>query len=341
MDDVRRRLRELGATDAQIDEALVQGNLGLASDVRLLRGATLSARQLAERSGTTLDDVIESYRYLGITVSDPDEVLFRAGEVALVELLRVAVTEVFTDDEGSDILRVTAGAFAQIADTAVNEFAVGVEGRLRAERSDLEIVEAMVATADLGEAFANVTGYILTHHFRQATQRQRASMGASAVDDLSRYAVGFVDLAGFTLRTAALGPSQLSEFVRHFEVVAFELAADLGARIVKHIGDEVMFASIDASRAAMLATELIRHFRADDVAARGGLAYGDVLHRRGDFHGPVVNLASRLTAEAVEGEVLVDAGMRDAAGERLDLEPAGRRNLKGFTDPVRVWSLQP
>ena len=38
-------------------------------------------------------------------------------------------------------------------------------------------------------------------------------------------------------------------------------------------------------------------------------------------------------------EVLVDEGVTRAA-PYLEFEPAGRRQLKGFTDPVRLWALE-
>ena len=62
----------------------------------------------------------------------------------------------------------------------------------------------------------------------------------------------------------------------------------------------------------------------------------------GDYYGAVVNLASRLTEAAIPGEVLVDeatAAAIDAEGGMV--ETAGRRMLKGFDDPVSVFSYLP
>ena len=64
-----------------------------------------------------------------------------------------------------------------------------------------------------------------------------------------------------------------------------------------------------------------------------------MLFRLGDYYGPVVNLASRLTAEAVPGEVLTDQSTD--VGPDMALQPAGRRTLKGFAEPVTVWSVEP
>ncbi len=51
-----------------------------------------------------------------------------------------------------------------------------------------------------------------------------------------------------------------------------------------------------------------------------------------------IEMASRIADIAIPGEVLVN----DAMVERVStasFEPAGRRSLKGFSDPVRVWAL--
>ena len=62
-----------------------------------------------------------------------------------------------------------------------------------------------------------------------------------------------------------------------------------------------------------------------------------MLFRLGDYYGSVVNLASRLTGEAVPGEVLTDQPLEDSSD--LAVQPAGRRILKGFDEPVTVWSI--
>jgi class 3 adenylate cyclase len=58
----------------------------------------------------------------------------------------------------------------------------------------------------------------------------------------------------------------------------------------------------------------------------------------GDYFGSIVNFAARLVDEAVTGEVLIDADSAAPLTRALG-EPAGRRSLKGFADPVRVPSI--
>jgi adenylate cyclase len=73
---------------------------------------------------------------------------------------------------------------------------------------------------------------------------------------------------------------------------------------------------------------------------RAGIAYGSALVRTGDYYGRPVNLASRLTAIAKPGSVLVDAAAREAAGEGFEYSYAGERRLKGFDARVRQYRVR-
>ena len=93
-----------------------------------------------------------------------------------------------------------------------------------------------------------------------------------------------------------------------------------------------------------VALGLTESFRRDGshVTPRGGVTYGSVLARGGDFYGPTVNLAARVADLAVPDEVLVDEELRrtvSATGDRFTFESAGRRMLKGFDEPVALYSL--
>lgn len=129
-------------------------------------------------------------------------------------------------------------------------------------------------------------------------------------------------------------------FIRDFEGRAHDVVTGFGARVVKLIGDEVMFVSTDPAAACRAGHALMEGFGHEDerVLPRGGLAFGDVLVRSGDYYGSVVNLASRLVDEAVPQEMLVTEELAEAAAG-CEFEPAGRRMVKGFDAPVSVRSF--
>jgi adenylate cyclase len=181
-------------------------------------------------------------------------------------------------------------------------------------------------------------GIIFSHHMRDAIQRQRVAQAGVSERSLHRLAVGFVDLVGFTPLSIHTSPAQLLELVSGFELKAFDVASAHDGRIVKHIGDEVMFTALHARDGCAIARDLTSAFAAG-IEPRGGVCFGDVIARHGDYYGKVVNLASRLAELAIPGEVLVDADTAASASGPFAFRPAGHRLLKGFDDPIELFSL--
>jgi adenylate cyclase len=108
------------------------------------------------------------------------------------------------------------------------------------------------------------------------------------------------------------------------------------------IGDEVMFATVRAAAACDIGLTLNEQFAGDaTITPRGGLATGDVLMRGGDYYGPTVNLASRLAELAVPKELLVTPEVAaDAGSAGVRFEPAGKRQLKGFDEPLALLAVE-
>ena len=120
-------------------------------------------------------------------------------------------------------------------------------------------------------------------------------------------AVGFADMVGFTMLSQHLGDEELAAVVSRFEELAHDTVVALGGRVVKMIGDEVMFVVPTATGAAQIGLSLAEAYAGDELLSdvRVALAIGPVLVQDGDFYGPVVNLASRLVGVANPGTVLV------------------------------------
>jgi adenylate cyclase len=337
---LRSLLAEMGATADQIEAVLTtDGGDWLASDLVLQQGVTLSARDLADRAGLPLDKVVAFYRELGVPTADPDTPRFTDVDVVFVQ--RLATAEVTGLVRGDDLLRVVAGAMERIAEAAVALYVQGNEEELHQRMAGpaeclRSNVEATSLALDLGRGLAP----LFRHHMRQAIARQRVTQVGVSRRELARLAVGFVDLVGSTTLQAGLDPAALGEQVSRFESRAFDVIARGGGRLVKFIGDEIMVAAVDPVAGCHIISDLVDAFVDDGTQPRAGLVFGEVLFRHGDYYGPVVNLAARLVDAAVPGEALVDASVVDSVDDaRLFFDPAGRRMLRGFADPVTVWSL--
>ncbi len=151
-------------------------------------------------------------------------------------------------------------------------------------------------------------------------------------------AVGLADVVGFTIRTAELGAEALADYVQGFEAQARDVVTAHGGRVVKTVGDALLFVADDAATGARVALGLVEALGPDtDAPLRVGLVWGRVLSRFGDIFGPTVALASRLCDEAGPGRVLVDEATAGCLpGFRLD--PLEVRDVAGI-GPLRPYLL--
>jgi adenylate cyclase len=166
--------------------------------------------------------------------------------------------------------------------------------------------------------------YVWRRHLASATSRMLAvdSTGSS----VTRQAVCFVDIVGYTSQSKNLTERELVDWLEHFEDEATGLVVDHGGRIIKTIGDEVLFTADDPVAAAEVA--LVMAARGADAEdrlpqVRAGIAYGQVVSRLGDVFGPTVNVAARLTSVARPGTVLVDQGAHEALSGPAGADPDG------------------
>lgn len=304
----------------------------LASDRVIARDDAYDLRELAARSGLDPALVRAHLSHLGIHLDDPDRVMFNDDDVELVCFLSEAVERILTPEEGTEILHVAATTLATLADAAVASHVQGPERRI-VSPADHARLNAQIA--QLGLTLASHLSTAFRHHLRQAALVNRRAQHEEHREVVT-LTVGFLDLVGFTSLSQSMTPEALVDLVKAFEAQAHELAHLHHTRIVKLIGDEVMFVSETPIEAAGFVTGMLAAFDDDrGVVPRGGLAHGDLVNIHGDYFGPVVNLAARLVDTAIPGEVLVT----DAVAGRVEAEAAGRRMLKGFDDPVSVHTL--
>jgi adenylate cyclase len=125
--------------------------------------------------------------------------------------------------------------------------------------------------------------------------------------------------------------------VARFADLAHDAVVNQGGRIVKTIGDEVMFVTDTAAAAAAIAVALTERTEDDELlpAVRAGVGYGSLLAREGDYFGPVVNLASRLTDLARPGQVLASAEVAESLRPGAGIV-ARRHGLRRLRDIGRV-----
>ncbi len=297
--------------------------------------ATMTGREVGEAVDQPLDDLEAYWTANGLPTPDPDELAYTPEDVTMFAALR-ELRDSIGPDGAYPLLRVVGSSFARISDAVISMFDIALSASVGDDAGDLEVAAALLTVAEQLDETEPALTRILEHHLNAAVRRWRMAKSAGEGSELVRYAVGFVDLVGYTRLTRALGAADLAGLLAEFEAAAFASVAAHDGRVVKLIGDEVMFVTHDPVAACDVAIRLIEWFGLRGAEPRGGVAVGTVVSRGGDFFGEPVNLAARLCDVAVPGEVLVT---EEVAAGGAPCEPAGRRLLKGFDEPVRTFSV--
>lgn len=319
------------AGDAPLDEAVEEIVLG--APRRYTRAG------LSEAADFDLDEGRRLWRSLGFAEVGDDEVLFTDQDVAAVRLM-AGLTEagVLEPEVREAVARAVAQSMSRLA-----EWQVGMLRRLLEGHGDeLTPVESLQVAAAVIPALEQLQSYVWRRHLAATVHRMMAP-AAGAGGDTWPLVVGFADMVGFTRTTRRRSPEELSEMIERFGSSTTEVIADGRGRIVKTVGDEVLFVADDAPAAAGIALALQERVRAEDVLPqlRIGLAAGDVLTRYGDVYGEVVNIASRLTTHARPDTVLVDDVVAAALADddRFRVRALRPVSVRGYRS-LHPWLLE-
>lgn len=336
-----------GATEEELVDAARRGRLPLILLERVLvRDSEWTGREVAERAGLPIDEAVRFWRALGFPADDIDSPVFGRQDL---EALRVvgALRSIFTIDDLTEAASVTGRALSEISAALTELF----RRRLVApfvERGG-EDLEVSLRLAAMSELLLSPIGPLLEvalrHHLEAAAGSEAAlSIEATAgpLRGERELSVGFADLVDFTSRAEELTALEVGQMAALMLRHAEDAFAGRGARIVKSIGDAVMFTAPDPISACAAAADLLTVVEEDPALppARAGVAHGPVIRAYADYFGRTVNVASRLCDVAPAGSVLaqqpsaVDRSAWEAAG--LATAPRGELRLKGIAEPVPV-----
>ncbi|TCN30570.1 adenylate cyclase [Kribbella orskensis] len=293
---------DLGALQQDFEQALLGGE------------RKFTRIEVSERAGVSSERAERMWRALGFATVPDDEVAFTDGDVEALRLVAALEDDGFIDPAVESSLARKLGQ---------------TQSRLASWQSAmfLELLGASKLTADdaievaalLLPAMERLQTYVWRRHLAAAAGRAVAGS-----DELARgvRVVGFADIVSFTRLTRRLSELELGRLIERFEGLAAEVVAVNGGRVIKSIGDEVLFVTDTPAQGAAVALALQDKMReaGDLPELRIGLSYGSILIRLGDVYGEVVNLASRLTSECKPGRVLIDRELAAA----LDGHPSYR-----------------
>lgn len=332
-------------------EALAQDDL----EARLLgRPASMARRDVSRGAEVSLLSARKFWHALGFPIVEDDDAMFTEADLMALKSVARLVREQELDEETA--LAMTR-AFARTTDRlAVWQTQLMAEAlaephtEAALDEADARAAPDLAAArasalklADMVDELEPLLIYAWRRHLTAAISRMLADADPDASSEGVQRVVGFADLVNFTSLVRRMTERQLAVLVQRFEALATDIVTAHGGRVIKTVGDEILFVHIEPLPAAAIALDLIDTMKEDEVLpdVRVGMAYGPVLSRLGDVFGTTVNRASRLTSVAPAGEVLVDDALATALATMSGFETTAlrRRTLRGI-GPVTPSALR-
>ncbi len=342
------RMRERGHSLASLRDAVADGRLSFGAVEELLPSPAREVPLEEAAAKAELEpELIERMMALLGTPTAHEAALTRQDTAAMEQISKVLASG-FPLIAFLQLVRVYARSLRAVAEAEVRLFHLFVhEPLIREGVPALEMAEEMEGLAgDLLPLAGPLMEYIHTRYLRFYIEQDVIGHMESALggeDETGRVTMTFcfVDLTGFTRYTEEEGDEEALDLVERFvETVEATLPAE--ATIVKTIGDEVMIVSPDPVTLTEWAVGFLGLFQ-ERPQPRVGIHYGVAVYRDGDYFGTHVNLAHRVVARAIGGEVLVSRSAVDEIGgsDYLEFDPIGEVELKGFPAPAELFTARP
>lgn len=313
---------------------------------RLLLGASrrYTREQVAEAAGIPVAEARVYWRALGFP-DVGDEAAFTVWDLeALRGVVDLVNSGVIDHATAVQMVRALGRMTGRLAEWHVETLAELVEeAEADGRGTGSRLTSAYRVGQQLLPEFERLLIYAWRRKLAASVNRLMAIADLGAAPLLAAPAsVGFADLVSFTRLSRGLTVEALGVLVEQFEATTNDVIFGGGGRVVKTLGDEVVFVAESALDAVTIGCRLVEEIGKDDGLPdiRVGIATGPVVARLGDVFGTPTNLAARLTALAERNAVLVDGATADVLAEEasLALRALPPTTVRGF-GAVRAFSV--
>lgn len=301
-----------------------------------------NAIEVAAETGVTIDQTRRLWRALGFPEFSGEKAYTAADVEAVATVMGFVDAGAVDFDMAVNLTRGVGQTMARLADWEVSTLVSRVEEMEAGEEATgSRIGSARRLIDEVNPPFERLLVYAWRRHLAAAVGRIEA-MGAKDEDlHTIDVTVGFADLVSFTALSNTLDRDEIGDLVEVFESRCQDVVARYGGRIIKSLGDSVLFVTNTAEEAVGVAEGIInvigRDSKMPDV--RLGLASGPVIQRLGDIFGPPVNMAARLTQVARRNRLIVDQNTADLLpADEWENRRLPARPVRGFglVEPVAV-----
>jgi adenylate cyclase len=303
---------------------------------RILLGGppVYSQAEISAKSGLPEELGVRIWTALGFPTPAEDETAFTERDLEALRDIRDLLGDELVDEElVLHLSRAVGQTMGRLSSWLVDVWTKRAAEYLSTD--DPQVVAAAVQSGrELLPKFERLLLQGWRHQLAASGMRALTTVAAASADPAAGTAtlvVGFCDIVSFTRLSREMDGDTLASFVEGFEEAASALCAELGCRIVKTLGDEVLFTAVDPTAAAEFALRMTERSAVEKgfPRVRVGMARGEIIQRLGDVFGTPVNLAARLTSVANPGTALVDGVLaRELAG--YEIQPLRPRPVQGF-----------
>jgi adenylate cyclase len=300
-------------------------------------GPRYTAEEVAALTGIPEERSKRLWRALGFADAGGEAIYTDADVEALSTVAHVLDSGIVDFDMAINLTRGLGLSMARLAEWEVSALAHQLDARTE-EGIPAHLREAADAfSTTFNPPFERLMVYAWRRHMANAMGRLDAADEANTI----QVTVGFADIVSFTALSNTLSEEKIGDLVELFESRCADVVALQNGRVIKSLGDSVLFVNDDPIRALDTAEGIInvigRDPRMPDV--RLGLATGSVVLRMGDVFGPPVNMAARLTAVARRNRIIIDeATAGQLPADLFETRRLPARPVRGFgvLEPVAV-----
>lgn len=358
--DVRRArlyqgLERAGLPIEAMVEALERGELSFAFlDLpvydRFSGLSRRSFREVSSREAIPLELLMVVREAIGFAQADPDDRM-REDELRVVPLIKLQLSRGFDPAVIERWLRVYGDTLRRITETEADWWYTQVS--LPSLASGLNEGEMLEVTNEWGEEFASLTEQALLAIYHAKQEHTWTENLIEEVEDAldraglrSRMAtppaICFLDITDYTRLTEERGDEAAAELATRLTPLVQRPADRHGGKVVKWLGDGVMFHFREPGGAVLAAVEMLEAISIADLPpAHVGLHAGPVVFQGGDYFGRTVNIAARIADHAEAGQVLVSQEVVNSTDrEVVAFTAIGSVVLKGVSQPVELHSAR-
>jgi adenylate cyclase len=316
---------------------------------RFARLTSRSFRDVSWEEGIPLELLLVIREAVGLAQADGDDQV-REDELQVVPLIRQQLSMGFDPVVVERMLRVYGDALRRITETEADWWRTQFTQPSLA--SGMDMTEFLQTGAELGGEITSLgeRAMLAIYHANQE-HTWNENLFEEVEEALDRAglrskiatspAICFLDITGYTRLTEERGDQAAADLAARLAPLVQRPAERHEGKVVKWLGDGVMFHFRDSRGGVLAALEML-----DAVADAGlppahiGLDSGPVVFQGGDYFGRTVNIAARIGEQAAPGQVLVTQEIVDrVASDGIAFEPIGTVELKGVSEPVFLHAV--